>query len=143
MKSDYEKICYYIPSFKQYSYQEFSEARMLISSRIFGISIGEYKTDVLAPFADLLNHKRPRQTQWYYDDVINAFVKCLADDYKSCEDGFYRISNDLTMHISLGDLAKVLMDIKECVDNNKTYVSNKRINNKLYITYLSYLDYKL
>ena len=56
------------------------EARVIISSRIFGISISNVKTDVLVPFADLLNHKRPRQTQWYYDDEINSFVIQATED---------------------------------------------------------------
>ena len=56
------------------------KARMIISSRIFGISINNYKTDVLVPFADLLNHKRPRQTQWYYDNKIKSFVIQATED---------------------------------------------------------------
>ena len=80
MKIDYEKICFYIPSFTQFSYQKFCEARMMISSRIFGIQMGENKTDVLAPFADLLNHKRPRQTQWYYDNMLESFVIQAIED---------------------------------------------------------------
>ena len=63
MKSDYNKLCEYLPDFKQFSFIIFCQARLLISSRIFGISINNNKTDVLAPFADLLNHKRQRQTQ--------------------------------------------------------------------------------
>jgi histone-lysine N-methyltransferase SETD3 len=80
MKIDYEKICFYIPSFTQFSYQKFCEARMMISSRIFGIQMGDNKTDVLAPFADLLNHKRPRQTQWYYDNMLESFVIQAIED---------------------------------------------------------------
>jgi histone-lysine N-methyltransferase SETD3 len=80
MKIDYEKICFYIPSYSLFSYQNFCEARMMISSRIFGIQMGENKTDVLAPFADLLNHKRPRQTQWYYDNMLESFVIQAIED---------------------------------------------------------------
>ena len=113
MKSDYEKICYYIPSFKQYSYQEFSEARMLISSRIFGISIGEYKTDVLAPFADLLNHKRPGQTQWYYDDVINAFVIQAIEDIQEGSEIFDSYGKKTN--------ARFLLNYGFCLDNNDSH----------------------
>lgn len=80
IKMDYEKICFYIPSFNQYSYNQFCESRMLISSRIFGIRINNTKTDVLVPFADLLNHRRPKQTQWYYDNNLNAFVIQAIED---------------------------------------------------------------
>ena len=80
IKKDYLKLCEYIPLFNQFTFNQFMEARMIISSRIFGISINNNKTDVLVPYADLLNHKRPRQTQWYYDDKINSFVIQATED---------------------------------------------------------------
>ena len=88
MKKDYEKLCKYIPSFTQFPYKKFCEARMMISSRIFGIQIGENKTDVLAPFADLLNHKRPRQTQWYYDNILQSFVIQALEDIEQGNEVF-------------------------------------------------------
>lgn len=39
-----------------FSYDEFCWARMIICSRIFGIEIGDTKTDALVPLADMLNH---------------------------------------------------------------------------------------
>lgn len=42
--------------------------RMMIASRIFGIQINGKNTDALVAYADMLNHKRPRQTSWYYCD---------------------------------------------------------------------------
>ena len=80
IKKDYLTICEKIPCFNIFTLKEFMEARVIISSRIFGISINNVKTDVLVPFADLLNHKRPRQTQWYYDDRINGFVIQATED---------------------------------------------------------------
>ena len=47
MKSDYNKLCEHLSNFNQFS-------------RIFGIAINKKKTDALVPFADLLNHKRPK-----------------------------------------------------------------------------------
>lgn len=80
IKNDYAKLCYYLKDFNQFSYQSFMEARMMISSRIFGVTINDNKTDVLAPFADLLNHKRPKQTLWYYDDSLGCFVIQATED---------------------------------------------------------------
>jgi histone-lysine N-methyltransferase SETD3 len=48
--------------------------REVISSRVFGVTIKGKKNDIIAPYADMLNHKRPRQTHWNYDDTCNAFV---------------------------------------------------------------------
>jgi hypothetical protein len=39
---------------------------MIISSRIFGINISGIKTDILVPFADMLNHRYIKQTVWNY-----------------------------------------------------------------------------
>ena len=88
MKRDYEKICEYIPEFTKYSFAKFVKARLLIASRIFGITIDNISTDVLAPFADLLNHKRPRQTQWYFDNNLNAFVIQAMTDINKGEEIF-------------------------------------------------------
>ena len=60
IKIDYNLICKEVPEFKQYSMKEYSEVRMIVSSRIFGISVNGVKTDGFVPYADMLNHKRPR-----------------------------------------------------------------------------------
>ena len=112
MKNDYVKLCKYLPDFKQFSYLKFCHARLLISSRIFGISINDNKTDVLAPFADLLNHKRPRQTQWYYDDDLDSFVIQATEDIKEGEeifDSYGRKTN-----------ARFLLNYGFCLEDNDT-----------------------
>ena len=48
---DYQTICTAVKEFSQYSLEEFSHVRMLISSRIFGITIDGKKTDSLVPLA--------------------------------------------------------------------------------------------
>lgn len=60
MKHDYELICKEVPDFAQFSFKEFSECRMIVSSRIFGIDIHGTKTDAYVAYADMLNHRRPR-----------------------------------------------------------------------------------
>jgi histone-lysine N-methyltransferase SETD3 len=80
MRRDYFKICNYLPEFAKFDFIKFCEIRMVVSSRIFGVKIEYKKTDVLAPFADLLNHKRPRSTHWYYDEMHKAFfIQSLED----------------------------------------------------------------
>ena len=49
-------------------FRDFCWARNIVGSRIFGLLIDEVKTDILAPFADMLNHKLPKQTAWNYFD---------------------------------------------------------------------------
>ena len=112
MKNDYQKLCEYLPDFKQFSYLKFIEARVLISSRIFGIAIKENKTDVLAPFADLLNHKRPRQTQWYFDDNLQSFVIQATENIKEGSEIFDSYGKKTN--------ARFLLNYGFCLDDNDT-----------------------
>ena len=64
----------YIPSFAQYELDEFIWARLVVITRVFGLTINGVKTDGLVPMADMLNHKRPRQTKWTFDDERQGFT---------------------------------------------------------------------
>lgn len=68
IQSDYNLICKEVPEYQQFPLQEYSEYRMMVASRIFGISINGHKTDAFVAYADMLNHRRPRQTSWQYCD---------------------------------------------------------------------------
>ena len=62
--------------------------RMAVSSRIFGIKVFGKKTDSLSPLADMLNHKRPRHTQWYFSDELNCFVIQALQDIEKGQQVF-------------------------------------------------------
>jgi hypothetical protein len=57
-----------------FSVEEFLWARMVVASRNFGITVDGVRTDALVPYADMLNHLRPRQTRWLYDSARRAFL---------------------------------------------------------------------
>jgi len=71
---DYKAIIEVAPEFEEYTLEEFSWARMCVCSRIFGMQIDGVKTDGFVPLADMLNHKRPRQTSWTYSDEKTGFI---------------------------------------------------------------------
>lgn len=73
-------ICKEVPDYKVFPIKEYSEMRMMVASRIFGITIQGHKTDAFVAYADMLNHRRPRQTSWTYDDARGGFV------IEACED---------------------------------------------------------
>ena len=56
IKSDYDLICKEVPDFAQFPLIEYSQIRMLVASRIFGIDIEGVTTDAYVPYADMLNH---------------------------------------------------------------------------------------
>lgn len=74
-----------MPEYKQFSLKEYSEIRMMVASRIFGINVEGVKTDGFVPYADMLNHKRPRQTSWTYTDDRQGFIIEALEDIKRGE----------------------------------------------------------
>ncbi|CAK4083963.1 unnamed protein product [Aphanomyces euteiches] len=72
---DYNTICHVDPSFgERFSLDRFAWARMIVCSRNFGITINGVKTAALVPYADMLNHYRPRETSWTFDQEANGFT---------------------------------------------------------------------
>jgi histone-lysine N-methyltransferase SETD3 len=77
IENDYETICGIYPAFRNIStLEEFAWARMCVCSRNFGIQVDGLKTAALVPYADMLNHLRPRETRWQYDDIRRGFTVC-------------------------------------------------------------------
>ena len=74
MKKDYDTITTEVPEFTKFPFKEYMEKRLLVASRIFGISVDNHKTDGFVPYADMLNHKRPRETSWTYCDQRQGFI---------------------------------------------------------------------
>ncbi|KAL4487539.1 hypothetical protein ABPG72_007059 [Tetrahymena utriculariae] len=80
VKRDYDDICSVAPEFAENTFEDFCWARMTASSRVFGLQINEQKTDAFVPLADMLNHRRPKQTSWQYDDQREGFVIQALED---------------------------------------------------------------
>lgn len=74
IRKDYDAICRVDPAFARFSLERFSWARMIVCSRNFGLTIDGVKTAALVPFADMLNHYRPRETSWTFDQALDAFT---------------------------------------------------------------------
>ena len=75
ISQDYEAICSICPHFRAIAtLEEFAWARMCVCSRNFGVQINGLRTAVLVPYADMLNHLRPRETKWQYEDSVGGFV---------------------------------------------------------------------
>jgi tetratricopeptide (TPR) repeat protein len=74
IRADYDLLVRAAPDFAAYSLDDFSWARMMVASRNFGIVVDGIRTDALVPYADMLNHMRPRQTRWAFDNRKRQFV---------------------------------------------------------------------
>jgi hypothetical protein len=72
---DYDVICQVAPQLQDIAtLEEFKWARMCVCSRNFGLQIDGHRTSALVPHADMLNHHRPRETKWSFDDDLKAFT---------------------------------------------------------------------
>jgi protein-histidine N-methyltransferase len=73
--ADYTAICAIAPQFSSIaSLEEFKWARMCVCSRNFGLVVNGVRTAALVPYADMLNHYRPRETKWQFDDASQSFT---------------------------------------------------------------------
>jgi len=74
LRREYDNIKRAVPEFGIFTADEFVWARLVVITRIFGLVIDGNKTDGLVPYADMLNHKRPRETKWTFDDSRHGFI---------------------------------------------------------------------
>ena len=63
-----------VPAMRCHSFEAYSWARMIVSSRNFGVVMDGKPTSCLIPFADMFNHHLPKETAWRYDDSCQAFT---------------------------------------------------------------------
>jgi hypothetical protein len=63
-----------INKFKLFSYDDFVWACLAVGTRVFSLCINGIKTSVLAPLADMMNHKNPSGTNWTFDTKKDAFT---------------------------------------------------------------------
>lgn len=164
---DYKTISTAVPEYTQFSLEEYSQVRMLISSRIFGISIKGHKTDGLVPLADMLNHKRPRQTAWEFSDKRDAFIieskeaiergDQVYDSYgKKCNSRFFlnygfivenNDANEVPIKLQL-DMSDPLYDVKVKILGSPS-VKTIRVSEDLteknmrdFFSYLRFLEFR-
>jgi histone-lysine N-methyltransferase SETD3 len=62
---------------------EFKWARMCVCSRNFGLVINGVRTSALVPHADMLNHYRPRETKWTFDNETQCFTITALQDIQA------------------------------------------------------------
>lgn len=74
LRIEYDNIRRAVPEFSKFTHEEFVWARLVVITRIFGMAIDSNKTDGLVPYADMLNHKVPKETKWTFDDARYGFI---------------------------------------------------------------------
>lgn len=73
----------------------------------------------------------------YIDDVVSAFIGIMENRYPLKEGPFYCVNP--TFKVTLGDLARVIRDFRECRQTLLIPDFSDEFARRLYATYLSYL----
>ena len=75
IKADYDAVCRCCPDFgERHTLEDFLWCRTAVGSRNFGITVNGVKRTTMVPFSDMLNHYRPRETSWTFDDSQQSFT---------------------------------------------------------------------
>ena len=76
MREEYQSIVRLpgVSAIAQFSYDEFVWAALAVGTRVFSLCINNQKTSVLAPLADMMNHKNPAGSSWSYCNRKEAFT---------------------------------------------------------------------
>ena len=86
MKKDYDTLVNEIPGYSKYDFNLFKKMKEVVGSRVFGVKINGIRDTIIAPFADLLNHKNYAHTYWNYDDKSTSFfIKGISNIQKGSE----------------------------------------------------------
>jgi len=90
LKAEYDNLCKAVPDYRRFTHLDFVWARLAVITRIFGFSIKGKKTDGLVAYADMLNHKKPRnnESKHQVDDDDTTDTKWTFDDNMGAQGGF-------------------------------------------------------
>lgn len=75
---------------------------------------------------------------YYIDDVVDSFALQLKNAILPDNDGIFRLPQEKVYTITLGELADTLTRIKKSVDKQENFNFKTSIEEKLYLTYMSY-----
>jgi protein-histidine N-methyltransferase len=83
---EYHDLCQRVPELAEHGSAAFLWARAVVTSRVFGLTIDGRATDALVPLADMLNHRRPRETGWTYAPRDEGFVVTSLRSFSTGEE---------------------------------------------------------
>ena len=73
--ADHHEVSRIYPEWsEQFTEEDFLWCRTAVGSRNFGININGVKRTTMVPWADMLNHFRPRETSWTFDNSQQGFT---------------------------------------------------------------------
>ena len=84
--TSYKQISLMVPELAEFGTEkDYLGARILVKSRVFGVTIDGEETRALVPVADMLNHEDKCQIKWDYDNKQKGFCMKSEEDIKRGE----------------------------------------------------------
>ena len=168
LKQDYDLLIKEIPELYKYDFNSFKKAREIIGSRVFGVIINKTRNTIVVPFADLLNHKRPAQTYWNFNQERNSFFIRSVKNFQKGEEVFdsygpkpnkqlllnygFTIINNIDNYVEINLLLnknypyiKEKMALKNIKNNNKHFwlgLDIFNIKTKDFFSFMRFILYK-
>lgn len=75
-----------VPALRGASIAELFWGSTAVITRVFGVTIGGAATEALVPFADMMNHRRPPDASWTFDEALGSFVIRASRDIRAGEE---------------------------------------------------------
>jgi len=73
------------PEFENFTIDEYKNALMLASSRMFPLEINKTSTSGMVPFADMINHGDNKSVYYNYNNTLNGFTMRSKRDIQKGE----------------------------------------------------------
>ena len=84
LTNEYESLCNLSNIFgREISLYDWLWARSIVGSRNFSINVDGISKSAMVPLADMLNHYRPAETKWGYDNAKKGFTMMTLKGIKS------------------------------------------------------------
>lgn len=75
-----------VPALRDASIAELFWGNTAVVTRVFGVTIGGAPTEALVPIADMMNHRRPPDASWTFDEALGSFVVRALRDIRAGEE---------------------------------------------------------
>ena len=134
IKADFDVLSRKIPELAAYScwtHADFMWCRTIVASRNFSITVDGVGCTAMVPQADMLNHFRPRETSWTYEQDLGAFTmkslvnlsggRQVMDSYgKKCNSRFllhygFAVERNVEVDGSSPDMLQIVFTAEQCV----------------------------
>ena len=144
LTNEYSNLCNLSESFRrEISLYDWLWARSIVGSRNFSINVDGSRKSAMVPLADMLNHYRPAETKWGYDNNKKGFTMTTLKGIKpraQIMDSYGRKSNrKYLLHYGFVMDDNVESD-GTCDDDILIEIPNANSSRKIYVNKDNFID---